>query len=530
MESSHQITRSNLAKNTITKLSRSNKTRTKTLENGFEKDQDQENVPKSLKRQFKEIAPDSIQEEESKQDFGSDTNQEEKLEQTSIKMIFSYDFQPLVNYQQELQLIRNSLFEIGGFNFPFEYNPNNGKFEMIMKPYQKVLLTDPTKSIKKIFLEVGKYCFHNHNVLCCIKKIQKDTSQGVVYVLEHRDAKIAIHNDNISDTHKNQKIKRKGTFIVLKTDKICKENNIWHDPEKQDNVLIFGENNANKYKLIGAGYMDAFCCQFLSNIVEEEKLPHFPLVYGTTINQFGKDFFQMLWMEYLPYSLFDVLNKESDIRVWSSCLFQLAFTLAYVQINFGFNHNDFHADNIRIRTINKNESANYIVKLASSNENIIELNVPYYGILCCIIDCGRSLIKPWGLQKIGLISSEFSNDGNCEGLIPDNHSFDMVRLLSCLHSMSSVIKPEKDRLKFQDFISQFCITDDKKNYLDGFERFTTPEFKKLKEKQRKIETYEYIEKYPRINCHGATPLRILKSMTKIFKPSSLSTKSFILEI
>lgn len=503
-----------------------------TLKNCTEKPREDPSLNNSLKRPLNQMYDlnsnliheysENITKDSLKRKFNDFDTEKESDNNDSEKLVFSNQFENLVNKQQDLQQIRNSLFEICGFNFPFEYNPENAKFEMIMKPYQKVLLSDSTKSIKKIFLEVGKYCFHQNNILCCIKKVKKDTSQGVVYVLEHRNT------PKSTSDKKGTLNDKKGTFIVLKTDKISKENNIWHDPEKQDTILIFGENNSNKYKMIGAGYMDAFCCQFLSNIVEEEKLPHFPLVYGTTINQYGKDFFQMLWMEYLPFSLFDVLQKEPDIRVWLSCLFQITFTLAYVQHHFGFHHNDFHADNIRIRKIDKKESANY--KIVTSDEVIIESNIQYYGILCCIIDCGRSLIKPWGIKKVGLISSEFSNEGNCGGLIPDNNSFDMIRLLSCLHSMSNVIKPEKDKIRFQEFVTQFCKTDQKDNYLEGFNKFSTSEFRKLPDRQKKVEQYDYIEKFPRMNCHKAQPLKILKSMNNLFKPIQNSVPNFILEI
>jgi hypothetical protein len=80
--------------------------------------------------------------------------------------------------------------------------------------------------------------------------------------------------------------------------------------------------------------MDALCSILLSNLVEGGKTSHFPICYATNVsytkmkrNTKGKSqggtLSQVIWMEYLPSSLYGILVSEPDADHWWSTIFQV---------------------------------------------------------------------------------------------------------------------------------------------------------------------------------------------------------------
>jgi len=142
---------------------------------------------------------------------------------------------------------------------------------------------------------------------------------------------------------------------------------------------------------------------------------------------------QLMFIEKLEGTLEDLLDDISD-ELLLSCLFQISFSLVYLQKHFKFTHNDLHINNVMYQ---KTEVENYYYKY-----NNIYFKVPTYGYSFKIIDFGRSIFSYNNkifmndvFSKYGEASGQytypnsvsFMKNNNSE-LINPNYSFDMCRL------------------------------------------------------------------------------------------------------
>ena len=146
---------------------------------------------------------------------------------------------------------------------------------------------------------------------------------------------------------------------------------------------------------------------------------------------------QYIFLEKLEGTLEDFLEIENiNTELIKSCLFQIIFTLAYLQKHFKFTHNDLHINNIMYITT----KLTYIYY----KYNNIYFKVPTHGYIFKIIDFGRIIFT---FKNKTFFNDVYSKYGEAEGQyhypipnvplydndrykldIKPNYSFDMCRL------------------------------------------------------------------------------------------------------
>ena len=109
-------------------------------------------------------------------------------------------------------------------------------------------------------------------------------------------------------------------------------------------------------------------------------------------------------MEKLEGTLEDVIQDDLSIDVLKSCIFQIAFALAYLQKHFAFTHNDLHINNIMYSETDKT--------FIYYKFNNIYYKIPTYGKIFKIIDFGRSVLT---FKKKLFLNDAFSKFGEAEG-------------------------------------------------------------------------------------------------------------------
>ena len=112
----------------------------------------------------------------------------------------------------------------------------------------------------------------------------------------------------------------------------------------------------------------------------------------------------LLFMEKLEGTLEDVIQDDLSIDVLKSCIFQIAFALAYLQKHFAFTHNDLHINNIMYSETDKT--------FIYYKFNNIYYKIPTYGKIFKIIDFGRSVLT---FKKKLFLNDAFSKFGEAEG-------------------------------------------------------------------------------------------------------------------
>lgn len=157
-----------------------------------------------------------------------------------------------------------------------------------------------------------------------------------------------------------QKVNDADVTIVAKADKInSQDKDLWFTQSPR--MHIKGEHDV--HVIIADAYMDALCSILLSNLVESGQSPHFPICYGTNVsytklkrntrkNQ-GGTLSQVIWMEYLPSSLYYYLKDQTDSCKWWASIFQVVVALVTAHNHYRFIHNDAHCANIRLRKVAK---------------------------------------------------------------------------------------------------------------------------------------------------------------------------------
>lgn len=325
-----------------------------------------------------------------------------------------------------------------------------------------------------------------------VTKLNKKTSQGKIYI-----ANFKAENPDVG--------KPCDIRVVVKTDNITKRTkNLWTSSSAPKYI----SGRVGMHTVISEAYMDAMCSILLSNLVEQQISPHFPVCYGTTVastkiqrkskNKKNNNKNQVIWMEYLPCNIYRVIADQSDYRLWWSALFQISAALISAQYHYGIVHNDLHGHNIRIRKVPYDTMLYYVD--AARNYYC----VPTYGFVYVLIDFGRSFI--WLKNKEGgYVSSVFTGNGACSDMEADNLSFDLVRfVISVEDKLFSVENPEQ-RKALSDLFAYICKTDNDVDIL-----------KSLLFMSEEDDMEYYIDELPRTICHNGNPYSILPVFHQLY--------------
>ena len=165
--------------------------------------------------------------------------------------------------------------------------------------------------------------------------------------------------------------------------------------------------------------------------------------------------------------IFDNTNKCINYKLINSAMFQIVFSLLFLQKHFNFCHNDLHINNIMYK---KTKSKFFYFKY-----NNKYFKVPTYGKIFKIIDFGRSIFK---FKNKTFYNDVFSKYGEAHGQYnyPSqinfdtdkypkvNYSFDICRLAITIYEEVNDYKIDKNNEEFQEFNTIFTkIMTDKNN-------------------------------------------------------------------
>jgi len=224
----------------------------------------------------------------------------------------------------------------------------------------------------------------------------------------------------------------------------------------------YGYNLQNKINnMDNMAYIDVFCSFLFSELTQKDILPNFPIYYGSVNGKqnikydITEEFYEfenhpefikmnkktfeidcytntdtssensdsdsdpdddiyiaklkncpsiLLFMEKLEGTLEDIIQEDLHIDELKSCLFQIAFSLAYLQKHYAFTHNDLHINNIMYSYTEKT--------FIYYKFNNIYFKVPTFGKIFKIIDFGRSIIT---YKNKLFLNDAFSKYGEAEG-------------------------------------------------------------------------------------------------------------------
>ena len=178
---------------------------------------------------------------------------------------------------------------------------------------------------------------------------------------------------------------------------------------------------------------------------------------------------QYLFIEQMEATLEDLIYDDISGDVLTSCLFQIAFALTYLQKHFRFTHNDLHINNVMYATTEK-EYLYY-------KYNNLYYRVPTYGKIFKIIDFGRAIFTH--NNKV-FMNDVFSNYGEAGGqyshpsqvdfkvttdkspVLPNYH-FDLCRLsMTILEEIDS----DKYPVELTGFLNQMCVDNSGKSFCE----------------------------------------------------------------
>lgn len=222
---------------------------------------------------------------------------------------------------------------------------------------------------------------------------------------------------------------------------------------------------------------------------------------------------QLLFIEKLEGTLEDYLLDENfDQEVLLSCIFQISFSLHYLQKHYEFTHNDLHINNIMFSYTEK--------KYLYYKINNKYFKVPTYGKIFKIIDFGRAIFT---FKNKVFMNDVFSKNGEAGGQyyypnqvkfhkekklkpkINPNYSFDLCRL-----SMTILEELDKSKIsqKLLSLLNHICQDKYGDNYCDMEDDFSL---------------YILISK----NSENGIPINILNK--EIFKKYRIKKKNFPLK-
>ena len=185
---------------------------------------------------------------------------------------------------------------------------------------------------------------------------------------------------------------------------------------------------------------------------------------------------QLLFLEKLTGTLEDIIDNEFDDNLILSCLFQIAFSLTYLQKHFNFSHNDLHINNIMY-----SECKTDYLYYKFNNKYF---KVPTYGKIFKIIDFGRSIIT---YNDKVYMNDVYSKNGEAHGqydypeqvnflkksqnidISQSSPYFDLCRL-----AMTILDETDKDNytnINLYNLLNYMCTNIDKQNFLDMPDNF-----------------------------------------------------------
>lgn len=362
----------------------------------------------------------------------------------------------------------------------------------------KVLISKKSQGNIRFLPEKSEERFIS-NVPYIYEKVGGKTSQGKVYL-----GVVQVENANIS--------------LIVKIDPLNKKN-LWFT-----NSTVHCKGMYSTYKVLSESFMDAICMILFSNLVEQRISPAFPLCYSTNVSYIhykldnkpmGKNKLpsQIIWMEYLPHSMYKILKDEPNAMCWWSAFFQVFAALCILRNRYGVVHNDLHSSNVRVRKVGLDT---YLYYKASDGTL---LKVPTFGYVLVLIDFGRCVLYPHGPKNAngqenqGFISAEFDRDGNCHSMVPDNATIDMIRLINSIEDTTDVIKPKKDEKELRKMFEFLCETDDKSVNL----------FKTWNDKTLAKKINYYLDIWPRKICTKRTVFEAIPLFYKKFQVKTIPT-------
>ena len=170
-----------------------------------------------------------------------------------------------------------------------------------------------------------------------------------------------------------------------------------------------------------------------------------------------------------------IMKGQVSDEEWLAILFQIVFSLAVAQKEYGFIHNDLHTNNVMW---SKTDEQYFYYNVNGTN-----YKVPTFGKVIKIIDYGRSYIRFQGKEYF---SDAFHQKGdaagqynyppyfnNTETVVSPNKSFDLPRLACAMYESMYDSESTEDTL-LRNILYQWLIDNRGKNILwnrDGIERF-----------------------------------------------------------
>lgn len=177
----------------------------------------------------------------------------------------------------------------------------------------------------------------------------------------------------------------------------------------------------NIWSINNPAYIEQLCSYLLSNLVENDICPHFPLYYGSVFgfkqnfgyfkNKISSDYLdnisdnytlindnegeivyipdiptQILITEDVGIELYNLIyERQFNYTFYKSIFFQVSAALNIIQTKYQMTHNDLHINNIMCKYTKK--------KYLYYKYNNQLFKVPTFGIIVKIIDWGRGLLK-----------------------------------------------------------------------------------------------------------------------------------------
>lgn len=240
---------------------------------------------------------------------------------------------------------------------------------------------------------------------------------------------------------------------------------------------------------------------------------------------------QLTVMEKCDGLLFDLIMRNPDKDMHTAWLSQIVLALAYAQRNFGFVHNDLHANNVMYARTDK--------EFLYYNFAGVLYKVPTYGYLIKIIDFERGIasIKLTGMKESKLFMSDhFSINEEAGGQynyppfyvqkypeIKPNSSFDLARLATSIFWDMFPSGPNHEEYKrnpvFLCFV-KWLTAEDGSSILFGKE---DPHH----DRYHGFDLYKAIARY----CKDtAVPRKELNNIKELYKTTSIPLGEYVLTI
>jgi hypothetical protein len=236
---------------------------------------------------------------------------------------------------------------------------------------------------------------------------------------------------------------------------------------------------------------------------------------------------QITVMEKCDGTLYELMMMNNDSDKHFAWISQVAFALAYAQRNFGFTHNDLHANNVMYV---KTEKEYFYYNCGG-----MLYRIPTYGYLIKVIDFERSImsIKLTGMKEPKLFMSDhYAEDEEAGGMynygdyynpkypeVKPNPSGDLVRLATSIY-WDLFREDESKKTILYNVFMKWLTLDDKTSILFGKK---DPEHDRF----RGFHSYKAIARFCKDN---AIPRKEIASLRTVFGVDSVPEGNMVLLI